>query len=230
MWHGLELAQFVADGLARAEQELSREQAVSGLDALDEVSLHGVLERILSESGFGLLREVPYPSLTPEQKRDPQRKRCDFVLTPERGQRIRDALANRRRKTPEPTLFAAADTEHSEADPTDCYWIEVKCVGQFTCTHDVPGPNTTYASELINAVRKDTAKLAGDALIARGVLLLLLFCETRAIAEHDLAVAANRTLDRGGSLGQVRLRCASIPDRIGNRLVTAATFEMNRAD
>lgn len=228
MWHGLDIAQVVRDGLARVEESLRIERAVAGLDALDEIRLHGLIASALESTGFGVLREVPFPSLSPAQKRDPQRMRCDIVLTPHPGVRIHDALQSLRRKSAsEGLLFASAEPEG--IDPRECLWVEVKCVGQFTFTSGVPQPNRAYASELIGAVRRDAIKLASDALIAHAAGLVLLFSESREVAEHDLGVAANRALDHGAPIRAFHFEHSPILDRIGNRVLTIAAFEIDRA-
>jgi hypothetical protein len=227
MWHGLDIARAVLDGLARDEEALKLEQAVSGLDALAEVRLHESIARALETTGFGVLREVPFPSLTPEQKRDPQRQRCDVVLTPRVGERVKDVIRTRKAKKKAEALLFACEEEEGAA-PEECLWIEVKCVGQFTYTHGVPGPNRAYASELTGAVRRDVVKLASDALIESAAALVVLFSESRTVAEHDLGVAANRALDRGAVIKRVRMEHAAVLDRIGNRVMTAAVFEVGK--
>ncbi|MBX3390084.1 MAG: hypothetical protein KF691_11610 [Phycisphaeraceae bacterium] len=227
MWHGLNIARVVLEGLVREEESLRLERAVAGLDSLDEIQLHGVIVRALQATGFGVLREVPFPSLSPAQKRDPQRQRCDMVLSPEPGKQIRDELRSRReRRETEGLLFAHSAPEG--VDPRECLWIEVKCVGQFTYTNGVPLPNRSYASELIGAVRRDAVKLASDPLIAHAAGLVLLFSESCEIAEHDLGVAANRALDRGAPVKGFSFEHAPIEDRIGNRYASIAAFEIER--
>ncbi|MGH7243506.1 MAG: hypothetical protein ACREJD_08835 [Phycisphaerales bacterium] len=227
MWHGLDIARIVLDGLARDEEALRAEQAVAGLDALDEVSLHELIARALEATAFGVVREVPFPSLTPEQKRDPQRQRCDLVLTPRVGEHVKDVIRSKRaKKKAESLLFAPAEDEG--AAPEECLWIEVKCVGQFTYTHGVPGPNRSYTSELTGAVRRDVAKLGSDPLIQHGAAVVVLFSASREVAEHDLGIAANRALDRGVPLKSMRMEHAPIADRVGNRLMTATVFAVGR--
>lgn len=227
MWHGLNIAQVVLEGLVRDEEALRLEGAVSGLDALDEIRLHRLIAKALETTGFGVLREVPFPSLTPAQKRDPQRLRCDVVLTPSPGQRIRDELrALRDKKAHEESLFKSSESDG--VDPRECLWIEVKCVGQFTYTSGVPQPNRAYSSELIGAVYRDAMKLATDTLVAHAAGLVLLFSESREVAEHDLGVAANRALDRGAPINAFHFEHLPIADRIGNRVLTIAAFEIDR--
>ncbi len=228
MWRGIDIARVVLDGLAAEEASLLAEQAVHGLDARRELTLHESIGAAIARSGFGVLREVPYPSLSPAQKKNPDRMRCDVVVTPHSGERIRDAVRDRREKaTRAGTLFepVAPPPDTAEVDPSACLWLEVKCVGQFTYSLGVPGPNATYSSELTSAVSGDIRKLAADPLIEHGELLLLLFSASKEIAEHDLAVAANRALDRGVPLGGARWHHTPIADRAGNRLLTAGVFE-----
>ncbi|MBX3380298.1 MAG: hypothetical protein KF805_09380 [Phycisphaeraceae bacterium] len=224
----MDIPRVVLDGLAQDEDQLLAEQAVAGLDARDEVSLHAAIAGALETTGFGVLREVPFPSLSPEQKRDPQRKRCDIVLTPRQGQRVQDAIRGRRARAAAEGLLFAPDTGDVDAPPEDCLWLEIKCVGQFTYTQGVPGPNRSYTAELTGAVRRDVAKLSGDPLIRHGVALVLLFSESREVAEHDLGIAGNRALDRGVPIKAVQMEHAPIADRIGNRLMTAAVFEVGQ--
>lgn len=225
MWLGLDIPRIVQDGLSRDDQLLQAEQAVAGLDARAEVELHEAIAEALRRTGRGVLREVPFPSLTPEQKRDPQRRRCDIVLTPEPDQRIRDAIRTRRERAKAEALLFAPEPDSNAVAPEDCLWIEVKCVGQFTYTHGVPGPNRAYSAELTGAVRKDVAKLASDPLIRHGLLLVLLFSDSRRVAEHDLGVAGNRALDRNVPLKSIRMEHSPIADRVGNQVMTVAAFE-----
>lgn len=228
MWRGTDIAEVVLDGLGVEEASLLTEQSVKGLDARREVELHESIAAAIRRAGFGALREVPYPSLSPAQKKNPDRMRCDVVVTPIPGERVRDVVRDQReRAMREGTLFedAAPAKPGPEVDPASCLWLEVKCVGQFTYSLGVPGPNTTYASELISAVAGDVKKLAADPLIEHGELLLLLFSASREVAEHDLAVAANRALDRSVPLANARWRHMPIADRAGNSLLTAAVFE-----
>src|SRR5687768_13172432 len=57
-----DIADAVRSGLMETLSHLEREQAVYGLDALDELALHPVLAEALRRSGHGVHREVRYPS------------------------------------------------------------------------------------------------------------------------------------------------------------------------
>lgn len=230
MWNGVDIAQVVLDGLVREDAALRLEQAVQGLDSRSEVELHASIAEAIAYAGFGVLREVAFPSLTPAQKKRPDLMRCDFVVTDRPGQVVRDALRERREsERRSATLFEAAAPPPPEGiDARECLWLEVKTVSQFTYTFGVPGPNRTYASELTGSVRRDVAKLAMDPLIEHGELLVVLFTARKEIAEHDLGVAANRALDKGVAIGAARWRHAEIQERVGNAVVTAAVFEVAR--
>lgn len=62
MWHADEFAQAVAETLSAHARALDDEQAVRGLDALDELAFHPLLAEALGADGRVCLREVPYPS------------------------------------------------------------------------------------------------------------------------------------------------------------------------
>ncbi|MCI0676609.1 MAG: hypothetical protein L0Y42_12645, partial [Phycisphaerales bacterium] len=57
-----DIADAVQSGLMETVSQLEREQAVYGLDALDELALHPVLAEVFRRSGHGVYREVRYPS------------------------------------------------------------------------------------------------------------------------------------------------------------------------
>jgi len=205
------VADALADGLAEIERRIAEEQAVRGLDTLDELALHPHLHEALRRAGFGVHPEQRYPGARSAKRRS-EGVRCDIVLTP----------ASRPLAMPEaaPTLFADAEA----VDLDDACWIEVKVVPQ----HLGEGPNGRYTAELLRPVRADVAKLATDGLIRHAIVLLVLFTESAEIAEHDIAAWHNRALDRGLMVGTPSLRHVPIVDRVGNRLCTVAVFPLLR--
>jgi hypothetical protein len=116
VWPLDDILHAVQDGLRSREAELREEQAVAGLDSLDELALHPLVAASLEATPFGVLREQVYPSewqskrgsakrpsselidqRTGEVVSEPlperrDRYRCDIVLTPERRQRLVDPL------------------------------------------------------------------------------------------------------------------------------------------
>ncbi|CAN5802597.1 hypothetical protein BH11PLA1_BH11PLA1_13790 [soil metagenome] len=100
MWSADALVELAAGALRAREGELALEQAVHGLDSLSEVALHPLLAPGFAGAGFGVLRETLYPAEWRRKRGrrralpdDPQRQRCDLVLTPGPGQTIADPLA-----------------------------------------------------------------------------------------------------------------------------------------
>src|SRR5690606_38954816 len=136
----ISLSRGLTAHLSVAEADLAAQQAVRGLDALDEVHLHRILAAAVESVGCGVLREVPYPGEAagrPSRGRRPrrsERERCDLVLTPLPGQPLADpveALVERDRV--EATLFAQlADEpapiplgEPAPCSPEDALWLEI---------------------------------------------------------------------------------------------------------
>ncbi|MBS0191218.1 MAG: hypothetical protein U0573_15425 [Phycisphaerales bacterium] len=226
MWRGLDIAGTVIEHVVREEARLACEGAVHGLDSLRELQLHGPVAGAFEAIGLGVQREVAYPSLTPAQRKRPDCLRCDIVVTERPDLRVSDALEARRRAD-SPTLFEESRREHT-SQPEDCLWLEVKTVGQFTFTNGIPGPNRAYSSELIGSVMRDAVKLGKDARIEHGAVLVVVFSESREVAEHDIAIAVRRSLDRSAPIGGVSFSHTPIADRIGNAIATAAILEIAR--
>ncbi|MBI1190927.1 MAG: hypothetical protein GC200_09640 [Tepidisphaera sp.] len=230
IWNAGELLARAAAGLKKAELALRREQAVRGLDALSEIELHPLLASGLREHALGVLREQPYPGVAPGRRKRAERSRCDLVLLPSPGLKLRDPVEELiKAEAQASTLFA-----HVEPAPApgtissrEAYWLEVKCVGQHTYTHGVPGPNRSYSSEIIHAHAEDLAKLAQEASIERGGLLVVLFTEGPEIATHDLAIALGKAADKGLPLRSPESAGFEILDRIGNTWCELSLIEIS---
>ncbi len=235
MWDVRAILHALYEGLRLREDELSREQAVRGLDALDELAMHPLLAGSLAAAGWGVLREVPYPvtaglGSAGARPRHRERDRCDLVLTPETGMTLTDPVAVlRERDKWQGSLFesqaqTAAPAVHTCA-PTDAFWLEVKVVGQFAFVHGVPVANGSYGSQLTAAFAGDLSKLAADAEVRFGAALLVLFTQDEATAKHDLPVAMHRVLDKGFSLRNPAIESFAITDRVGNGCCTLALVQ-----
>jgi hypothetical protein len=240
LWQLDEIVDAAAAGLRRHAQRLRREQAVYGLDALSEVELHPILEEGLADAGLGVLRETPYPSQWRRKvdARGPiplarDRERCDLVLTPRPGQRLRDSLWAARQveaaqREAEGTLFAPAPAiasagvpdipDEDGLSPDEVYWLEVKAVGQHTLTNGIMSANSSYSSELLGGPVRDLQKLSRDGSIMHAGLLLVHFAQDEATATHDLGVFRRRCIERVPALAEPSVRAFPIDDRIGNRL------------
>jgi hypothetical protein len=206
-WSTADLADAIAAGLERAARRVDREQAVSGLDALDEVGLHPVLERALHRGGWGVAREQRYPAER-RRRRESEGERCDFVLTPDRRPLVStDAQA---------TLFAPANAVLLE----DAFWLEVKVVHQFL----MEGANSGYSSQLLSTVRGDVTKLSKDPGILHAALLIVLFVRDAAVAHHDLRIWQDRCLERALPIKAPSIREVTITDRLGNGCCVCAVY------
>jgi hypothetical protein len=137
MWSPDQIADAISDALRAHDAGLRDEQAVYGLDALDELKLHAIIAQGLATANFGVLREQPFPhEWTRKQSsrairtshiahptsdiplpipRD--RMRCDLVLTPQPNQSLSDSLTEEKTRRAEAkelegTLFEALSTSH----------------------------------------------------------------------------------------------------------------------
>ncbi len=199
-WSVADIADVLEAGFLSAEAELRREQAVQGLDARSEVELHPLLQEILEAASIGATREVRYPSES-RRRRQTEGRRCDLVLTPDGN-----PLVEPQQKQ---TLFAPNHAVELE----DAFWLEVKCVAQFTSE----GPNSSYSSDLLSTVRKDVFKLAADQSILHAGLLIMLFVASEDVAEHDLRIWQERCLEQTLPIAAPASRVVPITDRLGNQ-------------
>jgi len=206
-WSIADIADAVAAGLRRRTRALDREQAVCGLDGLEEVALHPILGDALAAADYGVSREQRYPS-DRRRRRLAEGKRCDLVLTPD-GRELR---AEDRRAT----LFDDPDA----VDLDEAFWLEVKTVAQF---HG-EGANAGYASNLLSTVGEDVTKLSRDPDILHAALLILLFVQDTAVADHDLGIWQDRCLERGLPIGAPSRREVGITDRVGNQVCAVALY------
>ena len=253
MWSFDAVADAIAAELELRDRALRDEQAVRGLDSLDELQLHPIAEKALNSAGFGVLREQPYPhewrrkirpgtsagedaAALPEHR---DRRRCDFVLTEHPGQKLDDAWSNERsertrRKQLRGTLFEDAavspSTQESAAvNPEDVLWLECKLVTQFDCASGAAGPNRSYASQIVRGPVTDLVKLADDPQIMHAGIVLVVFTQDAVVAEHDLTTLAHKCLDRDLPLLAPVRRTLSIPDRMGNGVCSVWVLGMRKA-
>lgn len=237
-WSHDEIADRLAGALESRDAALREEQAVYGLDALNETEIHPLIGRALEHAGYTVLREQPYPTQWKRKRtanrmlplpRD--RERCDVVLTPKPGQMLRDSLTDARaralpRKRREATLFddavetdAVSTTPEEARDavhPDDAYWLELKVAAQYSVESGVPGPNRAYGSQLTRFAAGDITKLSSDRTIVHGALALVLFTADETIASHDAGVLTERMMNRGLRISVPIRRTFRIQERIGN--------------
>lgn len=209
-WSGAEIVDALAAGLGRIEADLAREQAVCGIDSLDEVELHPHLARAVADHGFGVHREVRYPGARSRRNRS-EGRRCDLVLTPD-GRALSEPDA-------EATLF-----DDPAAVPLDeAFWLEVKTLSQFTQS----GANASWSNELLATVGDDIAKLASDEGIRHGALLIVLFAASDEVVDHDLDVWQDRCLSRSLPIGAPWRRRMPVLDRLGNTVCSLSLYAVH---
>lgn len=225
VWSIDELADAAAAGITDADLALREENAVRGLDHLDEIDLHTVIESGFLHADLGVLREHPFPSPTKRRPKASERERCDLVLLPEPDLRLADPESRlAEQEDAEATLFAAAAERlvtPADLEPTEAFWIEIKTTGQFVARDDVPQPNRRYTTELIRAPAADIRKLAREPMAVHAAVLVILFAADEATARHDLGVAVHRWLDDGLPIRSPAIRAVPIDDRIGNSVAAA---------
>lgn len=212
-WSIARLADAIEAGLLQESARLEAEQAIYGLDSLDELSLQPAIARSLEQAGYGVHREQRYPAYRQRRKAS-EGDRADFVLTP-------DARPLARPEQP-PTLFDPPDA----VALADAFWMELKLVAQFT----TKGPNRDYSSQWLGPVVEDVVKLAREPAIRHAGLLIVLFVQDARIAAHDFAAWQARCIERRLPLGRPALRSVPISDRLGNSLCRLALYSVRRAE
>lgn len=200
------LADQVAAALASREAELRLEQAVYGLDHLDELPLQAIVADGLA-ANYSVAREVHYPSSA--GNRLTNRQRCDVVLAP-LGAPLRLDRAP-------PTLFDPPVFTL----PGDAFWLEVKTAFQF---RSIDVPHRGYGQQWRGSVVEDLRKMDADALIRHAALLLIVFTESRELVEKDLDLIEGVLAQKEVLAGFRQVRHVDITDRIGHRICTAAIW------
>lgn len=208
MWSTVDILEAVAEGLRQRAAQDDAEQAVYGLDSLDELGLHPLIQESLRRGGWGVWPEERYPSDRVRPLRS-EGRRCDIVLTPAPSLPLRDPMVK-------DTLFDRLPA----CDAEEAYWLEVKTVAQF----QGGGPFTRYSAELLQPVADDVRKLWGDGGVRHGGLLLVLFVAGPEVAEHDLLAWHRRCLDRHYPVQPAVSRGFPITERSGNAWCGTALF------
>jgi hypothetical protein len=219
-WSIDEIADTAAAGIADANAALRDENAVRGLDHLDEIDLHTVLEAAFLHADLGVIRERAFPSPPKRRPKASERERCDLVLLPGPDLTLADPETRlAEREDAAATLFAGQAEQlvtPADLDPADAFWIEIKATGQFVARDDVPQPNGRYTTELIRLPAQDIRKLAREPLAEQAAIALLLFAADEPTARHDLGIAVHKWLDSDLPIRSPAIRVTPIDDRIGN--------------
>jgi len=215
VWDLESIADLIEEGLRAAAGRLDREQAVLGVDALDELGHHPVLRRALGAGDYGVWAEQRLPGGSGRRRRS-EGERCDIVLTDRAGARLIDPLL-------EGTLFG-----HLGSAPEDALWLEVKVVGQFALFEGFARANPAYSSVLLQDVARDVRKLSSDERIAWGAVVIVLYAKDRETAEHDLGALRTRAVERGLPVSAPVVRGFGITDRMGNGWCCVGVVRVHR--
>lgn len=201
---------ILVDQIARIiesrEAELRLEQAVYGIDSLDELQIQSLIAEGL-KNHYSVAREVHYPGSIGNKLS--HRARCDIVLTPQSHPLRLDHAP--------PSLFDPTNFTL----PTNAFWLEVKCAFQFRAPDERhPG----YGEQWRNKVVDDLRKMENDQLIRHAGLLLIVFTESNEIVEKDLQLFEDILVRKEVLAGFRQVRSIKISDRIGHRVCTIALW------
>ena len=205
MWRFDEVADAAGEALARAEADLRAEQAVYGLDAMNEVALHAVLAAGLAR-GYAVEREAHYPSDL--GKKRPGRRRCDLVLTP-RGRPLLKADAL--------DLFTPPDA----CPAGEALWLEVKVAHQFA---EGGRRHAGYGQQWREATVRDLRKMEAEPLVRTAGLLLLVFTDAEATVAKDLELFEDVLARKEVLAGFRQVRGVDLLERNGHARLTAALW------
>jgi len=206
LWDLSIVADHIGQVIQSAEDEKRLEQAVYGLDSLDEKGIQSLLAAGLSQ-WYEVAREVHYPSSF--GKKLTHRARCDLVLSPLGRPLRRDA-------TP-PNLFDPPQ----QCEAEDALWLEVKVACQFREGNVRHGG---YGSQWRSAVIADLKKMEAEEPIREAGLLLVVFNESKEILEKDLDLFETALVIKEVVAGFRQVRSVKITERIGHHLCTAALW------
>lgn len=205
-WDFSTVADDVARALSQAEADLRLEQAVYGLDSLEELALQKLIADRLASS-YCVAREVHYPSMA--GRKLTHRQRCDLVLTPMgRPLRLDSRPAG---------LFDPLD----QAPPHEALWLEVKSACQF---REGGARHGGYGQQWRTAAVEDLRKMESEPLIHEAGLLLIVFNESGEVLGKDLDLFESVLVQKEVLAGFRQVRSVPILDRMGHRLCTAALF------
>lgn len=200
------LADEVHAAIQRAEAELRLEQAVRGLDSMDERQVQSLLAGALA-GHYEVAREVHYPSSRGSKLT--HRQRCDLVLSPTGRPLAVDSRP--------PGLFDPTD----QCPPGEALWLEVKVAYQF---REGGVRHGGYGAQWRTAVVDDLRKMESETPIREAGLLLVVFTESLEVLEKDLQLFEDVLVLKEVLAGFRQVRSTGILDRIGHRFCTAVLW------
>jgi len=206
MWDFSTIADRISEVIANSEASLRIEQAVYGLDARDELTIHSMLAEGLQKY-YEIAREVHYPSSV--GRKLTHRQRCDLVLTP-KGRPLRlDSVP--------PGLFDPPD----QAKPDEALWLEVKVAYQF---REGGERHVGYGAQWRTNIVDDLKKMEAEPLIREAGLMLIVFNESQDILQKDLELFEDVLAQKEVLAGFRQVRSTSILERMGHTVCTAALW------
>lgn len=220
VWDHAHIVELAAAGLEAEAQRLAAEQAVRGIDALNEVLLHPLLRAGIATGPYRVLAEERYPP-SRARKRRSEGERCDIVIIDTRESPGADHLLD---PLAAGTLFGSRG-----AAPEQAMWVEVKVVHQWMLFDGGIRANPAYSSLLLREASSDVRKLSKDPAIATAAVLIVMFNDAAATSDHDLGEWHKRCLLMGLPLSRPFLRRFAITDRLGNGCCTVALAPVHRA-
>ncbi len=206
MFDFVHIVSVLADAIEAQERTLRAEQAVYGLDSLDELQMH---ERIAAAmiGAYSVAREVHYPSSVGNKLT--HRRRCDLVLSP-LGRPLK--LDSR-----PPSLFDPPD----QAPPGEALWLEVKVAYQF---REGGVRHGGYSAQWRNGVVADLQKMEQEAPIRHAGLLLVVFTESLEVFAKDVELFEDVLVQKGVVAGFRQTRSVGILERMGHRFCSIALW------
>ncbi len=225
MWKLTAFIEALRIHLESTESMLIIENTRFGLDALKETDLHPIIHQGFIDADMEVLREVCFPSTDRALPGRNARERVDLVLLPDGKKSLYDPVdAHKELYRASGTLFepvaSLPQPKEHECDPSDAFWIEIKCVPQFRYVDGVPVPNTKYAHEIVAGPCEDVVKLASDPLIRHAGVLVVVFNEFEVAGPHDIAMSVREMIDRDLPVGMPEIEQLPIQDRGGNAWCT----------
>jgi hypothetical protein len=206
IWDFSTVTDRLHDAIASAEADLRLEQAVYGLDRMDERQIQALLAERLA-SHYSVAREVHYPSSRGAKLS--HRARCDLVLS-SKGQPLRLDSAP-------PSLFDPA----SMCEPAQALWLEVKVAYQF---REGGVRHMGYGPQWRQKVVDDLRKMEAEEQIHEAGLVLVVFNESQAVLDKDLQLFEDILVRKEVLAGFRQVRSVPITERIGHNLCTVAVW------
>lgn len=205
-WNHADLCQRLGTTLDQAEAETRLEQAVYGLDSLDELKLQTLLAAGLA-THYDVSREVHYPSTA--GRKLTSRQRCDLVLAPPGHPLKRDATPASLFDPVEPT------------PPEKALWLEVKVAYQFK---EGGRRHGGYTQQWRGRVVDDLRKMEAEPLIRSAGLVLVVFTESLELFAKDCELFEDVLALKEVLAGFRKTHNTPIWDRIGHRFCSVAVW------